>query len=106
MEPITLADQEPKPDQKPKYYNAAVKRAIAKYRSKDICKYNTGQRAYYELRKQNPEWVIKFNERCRLNNQKYSAIKKEQQIAEGSYIEPKPKGRPRKQPFIDITQII
>ena len=84
---------------KKKRYTEAVKRAVNKYRKKDSEKYNALQRNYYEEAKQDPEWKEKFNERCRINNQKYRDRKKEKQP-------PKPVGRPRKAvPKISINAI-
>jgi hypothetical protein len=52
-------------------YNPAVKKAIYKYRSKNVEKYNEIQRNYYNEAKEDDEWKQKFNERCKINNKKY-----------------------------------
>ena len=70
-------------------YTPAVKKAIDKYRQKNAEKYNELQREYYNEAKQDEEWRKKFNERCKINNQKYRQKKKET-------LGTKPRGRPRK----------
>jgi len=70
-------------------YTPAVKKAIDKYRSKNVAKYNELQRQYYNDAKEDDVWKQKFNERCRENNRKYREKKR---LANP----PKPKGRPRK----------
>jgi hypothetical protein len=70
-------------------YTPAVKKAIDKYRSKNVAKYNELQRNYYNEAKEDEEWRQKFNERCKENNRKYRERKR---LANP----PKPKGRPRK----------
>ena len=72
-------------------YTPAVKKAIDKYRQKNAAKYNELQREYYNEAKQDDEWRKKFNERCKVNNQKYRQKKKE---TLGDNV--KPRGRPRK----------
>lgn len=80
-------------------YTPAVKKAIDKYRSKNVEKYNEIQRQYYKEAKEDEEWRKKFNERCKINNQKYREKKR---LANP----PKPKGRPRKAtPQVIITDI-
>jgi hypothetical protein len=80
-------------------YTPAVKKAIEKYRSKNVEKYNELQRQYYNDAKEDEEWRNKFNERCRENNKKYRQKKR---LANP----PKPKGRPRKAvPKIIIADI-
>ena len=71
-------------------YTPAVKKAIDKYRKNNLEKFNEKQREYYNEAKQDEEWRKNFNERCRINNQKYRQKKKE------SLGEVKPRGRPRK----------
>lgn len=83
-------------------YTPAVKKAMDKYRKNNMEKFNERQREYYNEAKQDEEWKKKFNERCRINNQKYREKKKE---SLGSSA--KPKGRPRKViPPLDINDII
>ena len=72
-------------------YTPAVKRAIDKYRQKNAEKFNELQREYYNQSKKDEEWRKRFNERCRINNQKYRQKKKET-----SGDNPKPRGLPRK----------
>lgn len=78
-------------EQKKTTYTPAVKKAIDKYRQKNIEKFNEKQREYYSEYKQDEEWRKKFNERCKINNQKYRQKKKE---TLGGAV--KPRGRPRK----------
>jgi hypothetical protein len=59
------------PPLKKSSYNPAVKKAIYKYRSKNVEKYNEIQRNYYNEAKEDDEWKQKFNERCKINNKKY-----------------------------------
>ena len=70
-------------------YTPSVKKAIDKYRSKNVEKYNELQRKYYDKQKEDEEWKQKFNERCKENNRKYREKKRLENP-------PKPKGRPRK----------
>jgi hypothetical protein len=77
-------------EQKTKYYNEAVKKAIDKYRSKNPEKYKEQQREYYAEAKEDPVWKDKFNERCRENNQRY----REKMRLKNP---PKSVGRPRKE---------
>lgn len=87
-------------EQKKSTYTPAVKKAIDKYRKNNIDKINEKQREYYNEYKQNEEWRKNFNEKCRINNQKYRQKKKE------SLGEVKPRGRPRKTvPPLDINLI-
>ena len=80
-------------------YTPAVKKAIDKYRSKNVAKYNELQRQYYNEAKEDEEWRQKFNERCKVNNQKYREKKR---LANP----PKPKGRPRKSvPLVNTNDI-
>ena len=72
-------------------YTPAVKKAIDKYRHKNIEKFNEKQREYYSEYKQDEEWRKNFNDRCKVNNQKYRLKKKE---SLGGAV--KPRGRPRK----------
>jgi hypothetical protein len=76
---------------KKRTYTPAVKKAIDKYRSKNVAKYNELQRNYYNEAKEDEEWRKKFNERCKVHNQKYREKKKE---LLGDQL--KPRGRPRK----------
>lgn len=81
-------------------YTPAVKKAIDKYRSKNIDRYNELQRQYYESNKENEEWKQKFNERCKENNKKYRERKRLENP-------PKPKGRPRKPiPVVNINALL
>ena len=88
-------DEQPK-----KTYTLSVKNAIYKYRSKNPEKYNEKQREYYDEAKNDEEWRKKFNERCKINNQKYRE-KKKQELGE----QIKPRGRPRKEIKINIQNI-
>ena len=81
-------------------YTPAVKKAIDKYRSKNIDRYNELQRQYYETNKEDEEWKQKFNERCKENNKKYRERKRLENP-------PKPKGRPRKPiPVVNINALL
>jgi len=85
-------------------YTPAVKRAIDKYRTKNANKYNELQRNYYNEAKADEEWRQKFNERCKLNNQKYREKKRAIALENGLVIT---RGRPRKPiPNININAII
>ena len=87
-------------EQKKSSYTPAVKKAIDKYRKNNMEKFNEKQREYYNEAKQDEEWRKKFNERCRINNQKYRQRKKEKSG------ETKPRGRPRKIiPPLDINSV-
>lgn len=70
-------------------YTPSVKKAIDKYRNKNVEKYNELQRQYYNEAKQDDNWKAKFNERCKQNNRLYRERKRLENP-------PKPKGRPRK----------
>lgn len=70
-------------------YTPSVKKAIDKYRTKNVEKYNELQRQYYNEAKQDDNWKAKFNERCKQNNRLYRERKRLENP-------PKPKGRPRK----------
>ena len=80
------------------YYTESVKKALYKYRMKNQDKYNESQRLYYEKMKINPEWKKKFNERSKINNKKYRDKK-------NTGLEPKKRGRPRKEIKINIEEI-
>lgn len=90
---------------KKKYYTPAVYNAIKRYREKFPEKYNEAQRNLYNRKKNDEEWLKKFNERSREYNKKYREKKKEENKLLG--IVPK-KGRPRKvvevskNPIVDI----
>ncbi len=86
---------------KKNYYTQAAKNAIYKYRSKNIEKYNKLQRDYYDEAKENEEWRKKFNERCRINNQKYRE-KKRKELGDNV----KSRGRPRKEIKVVINDIL
>ena len=87
-------------NKKKSYYTPAVKKAIDKYRSKNVEKYNGLQRKYYNESKGTEEWRDKFNERCRINNQKYREKKRAEKP-------PNPRGRPRKPiPVVIVKEII
>jgi hypothetical protein len=75
-------------------YTQAHKKAQQRYREKFPEKYNDAQRKLYDDKKKDEEWKQKFNERSRLNNQKYREKKKKEIIESGGMI--KGKGRPRK----------
>lgn len=88
-------------EQKKTTYTPSVKKAIDKYRQKNPEKFNEKQREYYNEAKQDEEWRKNFNERCKINNQKYRQKKKE---SLGDNV--KPRGRPRKvAPKVVIGQI-
>lgn len=72
-------------------YNPTIKKAIDKYRNKNVAKYNQLQRTYYNEAKTDEEWKQKFNERCKLNNKTYR-LKLKETLGENI----KPRGRPRK----------
>jgi len=86
---------------KKKTYTPAVKNAIYKYRSKNVEKYNEIQRNYYDGAKKDEEWKKKFNERCKINNQRYREKKK---LLLGDNA--KPRGRPRKDIKIVINDLL
>ncbi len=88
-------------EDKKKTYTEAAKNAIYKYRSKNPEKYNEIQRLYYGEAKIDEEWRKKFNERCKINNQRYRE-KKRQELGE----QIKPRGRPRKDIKIVINDLI
>jgi hypothetical protein len=88
-------------EDKKKSYTEAAKNAIYKYRSKNPEKYNEKQREYSDEAKEDEEWRKKFNERCKLNNQKYRE-KKKQLLGENA----KPRGRPRKDIKIVINDLL
>jgi hypothetical protein len=75
-------------------YTLAHKKAQQRYREKYPEKYNDAQRKLYEDKKKDDEWKQKFNERSRMNNQKYREKKKNEIIESGGVV--KGKGRPRK----------
>jgi hypothetical protein len=85
-------------------YTPSVKKAIDKYRSKNVDKYNEFQRNYYNEAKEDEEWKKKFNERCKLNNKKYREKKRAIALENGSL---KSRGRPRKPiPNINIKNLL
>jgi hypothetical protein len=76
------------------------KRATEKYRLNNLDKFNENYRKYYDKKKEDPEWKLKFNERCKENNKRYREKMK--------LINPPKKsiGRPRKAvPIIIIDNI-
>jgi hypothetical protein len=76
------------------------KRATEKYRLNNLDKFNENYRKYYDKKKEDPEWKLKFNERCKENNKRYREKMK--------LIHPPKKaiGRPRKAvPIIIIDNI-
>ena len=76
------------------------KRATEKYRLNNLDKFNENYRKYYDKKKEDPEWKLKFNERCKENNKRYREKMK--------LINPpkKGRGRPRKAvPIIIIDNI-
>jgi len=75
-------------------YTQAHKKAQQRYREKYPEKYNDAQRKLYDDKKKDEEWKQKFNERSRLNNQKYREKKKKEILESGGTI--RNKGRPRK----------
>jgi deoxyadenosine/deoxycytidine kinase len=80
-------------------YTPAVKKAIDKYRTKNIQKYNELQRQYYNEAKKDDNWRQKFNERCKENNRIYREKKRLENP-------PRPKGRPRNPiPIVMTTSI-
>jgi hypothetical protein len=80
-------------------YTPAVKKAIDKYRSKNIEKYNEYQRNRYHQAKTDEEWKETFNKRCRDYNKKY---REKKNLANP----PKPRGRPKKAiPVINTSSI-
>lgn len=86
-------------EQVKKTYTDSVKKALIKYRNKNVEKYNELQRKYYDEAKQDDEWRQKFNQRCKENNKKYREKKRLEHT-------PKPRGRPRKAiPKVVIDEI-
>jgi len=83
-----------------KTYTQAHRKAQQRYREKYPDKYCETQRKLYDEKKKDEEWKKKFNERARLNNEKYRNKKKEEMLAQG--IEIKKRGRPRKQKNEDL----
>ena len=79
-------------ENKPTTYTPAVKKAVMKYRAKNLAKYNDFQRQYYHDKKTDAEWYDKFCERCREANRRYREKKRLERCDEV-----KPKGRPRKE---------
>ncbi len=79
----------------------SLKRAQAKYREKNVDKYNETQRLYYLNKKDDAEWREKHNEKCRIANAKYRQKKKEEK---GGDV--KPRGRPRKIIQLSIDSVI
>lgn len=79
---------------KKKTYTQAHRLAQQRYRERYPEKYCELQRKLYNNKKQDDEWKKKFNERSKINNEKWRIRNKEKQLAEG--IQPKPRGRPRK----------
>jgi hypothetical protein len=75
-------------------YTLAHKKAQQRYREKYPEKYNDAQRKLYDDKKKDDDWKQKFNERSRMNNQKYREKKKAEIIESGGIV--KGKGRPRK----------
>ena len=87
-------------EEKKTTYTPSAKKAIDKYRSKNVEKYNEIQRNYYNEAKEDPEWREKFNERCKENNKKYREKKRLENP-------PKSKGRPRNAlPKINIDDLV
>ena len=72
-------------------YTPALKKAIMKHRLKNKENYNSFHRAYYQKNKEDPEWYLKFCNRCKEANQRYRLKKK---LAEGGPV--KPRGRPKR----------
>ena len=72
-------------------YTPALKKAIMKHRLKNKENYNSFHRAYYQKNKEDPEWYLKFCNRCKEANQRYRAKKR---LAEGGPV--KPRGRPKR----------
>jgi hypothetical protein len=86
-------------------YTQAHRRAQQKYREKFPEKYCELQRKLYDNKKTDDEWKKKFNERSRMNNQKFRDRKTKEMIESGVVI--KPRGRPRKpkaeeQPQVEV----
>jgi hypothetical protein len=57
-------------------YTDAQKKAIYKYREKHPDVNRNNAKSYYDKMKDDPEWKAKFNERSRLNAQRYRDKKK------------------------------
>ena len=77
-------------------YTPAHKRAQQKYRDKNREEYNERQRKIYEKLSQDEEWKKKFNERSKVNNQKYREKLIEQKLNDPDY-KTKKIGRPKKE---------
>ena len=78
----------------------SMKRAQTKYREKNIEKYNEKQRAYYDNKKNDPDWKEHHNAKCRLANARYREKKK---LEKGGDL--KPRGRPRKIIELNLSNI-
>ena len=80
-------------------YTEAKREAQRRYRQKYPERYCDIQNKLYHTKKQDEEWKKKFNERSKINNKKYREKKKEELKLLG--IEPKKRGRPRKEPILE-----
>tara|TARA_R110000822_G_scaffold229758_1_gene361887 strand:- start:2259 stop:2597 length:339 start_codon:yes stop_codon:yes gene_type:complete len=79
-------------------YNEITKGYIYKWRDANPDKYNEYHRKYYSVKKENPEWRLKHNERCKEYNRKHKLKMRNGQP-------PKPRGRPKKKmDFISILE--
>ena len=57
----------------------AMKKAQRNYREKNPEKYNDNSKAYYQRKKEDPEWVAKNNERIRIYKKERYYKKKEEE---------------------------
>jgi hypothetical protein len=75
-------------------YTDGRKESIKKYRATDKGreKYNEGMRRYYDVKKNDEEWLNNHRERSRIANRKYRAKLKGIEVDEIV----RPRGRPRK----------
>lgn len=62
-------------------YTETIKKAQQKYREKNPEVYNKNSKAYYLRKKEDPEWVLKNNERIRIY-QKERLLRKKQEKEE------------------------
>ena len=69
-------------------YNEITKEYIYKWMRENPEKYNEYHRKYYAVKKEDPEWREKHNERCREYNKRHAEKKRNGEP-------PKPRGRPK-----------
>lgn len=79
---------------KKKTYTPKILEYVTKYRNENRQKYNLDSKHLYDKSKENEEWRLKFNERCRKNSKIARDRKRENDLLDG--IQPKSRGRPKK----------